>query len=80
MGQQLSWLSSTRSLISIMMHQKCFSQHWPRIDDRQPVHSLLISPMRMKPTVPDRPGLACGVIPPRAMFHYRIENGQQLAH
>lgn len=59
-GLQLSLMSSTRSLIYIMMHQQCFSQQWPRIDNRQPVRRL-VPPGRNELTVPDRPGLAVDV-------------------
>ena len=69
----------TLSLIVIMMHQTCFSQTWRRIDDRQPAQSL-VSPGRMTSTVPARPSLACGMIPPRAVFPQRVEDDQQRPH
>ena len=60
------------------MHQTCFSQTWRRIDG-QPVHRR-ISPGRLTSTFPDRPCLACGVIPSRAVFPHRVEDDQQRPH
>jgi hypothetical protein len=62
-----------------MMHQTCSLQIWRRIDDRQPIHSRVF-PGRMTSTVPDRACMACGVIPPRAVFPQRVEDDQQRSH